>query len=49
MRLQVANCAQSQVLKDAWAQGKHVYIHGWIYELEHGTLKDLNVSVGPPQ
>lgn len=23
-------------------------VHGWVYQLEDGTIRDLNVSQGPP-
>jgi len=26
-----------------------VYVHGWVYEIEHGRLRDLDISVGPPK
>jgi carbonic anhydrase len=25
-----------------------VTIHGWVYQLEDGTIRDVNVSQGPP-
>lgn len=25
-----------------------VFIHGWVYDIENGEIRDLNVSVGPP-
>jgi carbonic anhydrase len=25
-----------------------VTVHGWVYQLEDGTIRDLNVSQGPP-
>ena len=29
------------------AGAKNVYVHGWVYELESGRLRDLGVSAGP--
>ena len=46
VRMQVENLAQSDVLQRAWAAGKDVQVHGWVYELETGRLRDLGVSVG---
>ncbi|KZV91359.1 carbonic anhydrase [Exidia glandulosa HHB12029] len=45
VRQQVCNICD--ILKQAWSEGKNVHVHGWVYELEHGTLKDLDISVGP--
>jgi hypothetical protein len=25
-----------------------VFIHGWVYDIENGEIKDLGISVGPP-
>ena len=33
----------SQV-QDAWARGQDVTIHGWIYDIRDGLLRDLHVS-----
>ncbi len=41
---QVANVCQTTVLQDAWARGQEVTVHGWIYALEDGRLRDLNVA-----
>ena len=41
---QVANIADSTVLQDAWNRGQEVTIHGLIYGLKDGILKNLNVS-----
>jgi carbonic anhydrase len=42
---QVANVCQTTVLDDAWARGQDVTVHGWVYRLEDGLLRDLGVSV----
>ncbi|KAI5122652.1 hypothetical protein M0805_007914 [Coniferiporia weirii] len=54
VRAQVKNIVRSDVIKDAWAASdakvagsKKVYVHGWVYELESGRLRDLGVSKGP--
>ena len=41
---QVVNVSQTTVLRDAWARGREVAVHGWIYGLSNGLLKDLAVS-----
>jgi carbonic anhydrase len=42
---QVVNVAQTTILQDAWERDQAVTIHGWIYGLEDGLLRDLGVSV----
>jgi carbonic anhydrase len=42
---QVVNLAQSTVLLDAWARGQHLTLHGWVYGVHDGLLKDLQVNV----
>ncbi|KAH9886646.1 carbonic anhydrase [Cubamyces lactineus] len=46
VRTQVENIARTDVVQAAWAKGKDVQVHGWVYELETGRLRDLGVSVG---
>ena len=42
---QVGNVALSTVLQDAWARGQQITVHGWVYGLGDGLLKDLQVSM----
>ena len=42
---QVGNVALSTVIQDAWSRGQPVSIHGWVYGLQDGLLKDLQVSI----
>ena len=46
---QVGNVALSTVLQDAWARGQRVAIHGWVYGLRDGLLKDLRVTMDRPE
>ena len=39
---------QTTVMRDAWARGQEVTVHGWIYSLKDGRLRDLRVSAGSP-
>ena len=41
---QVVNVCQTSVLREAWARGQSVTVHGWCYSLENGLINDLNVS-----
>ncbi|HWQ39707.1 MAG TPA: carbonate dehydratase [Burkholderiales bacterium] len=45
---QVFNVARSTVLQDAWARGQAVSVHGWIYGLRDGLLRDLQMTVASP-
>jgi carbonic anhydrase len=33
-------------VQDAWARGQSLAIHGWVYSLADGLVKDLEVTVG---
>jgi carbonic anhydrase len=49
VRAQVENVAGTAPVKEAWEGGrKNLWVHGLVYELESGTLKDLNITRGPP-
>lgn len=57
VKVQVENVAANPVMTNAWAQyakegdsgkQKKVFVHGWVYGLEDGRLRDLGVSHGPP-
>jgi carbonic anhydrase len=42
---QVVNVSQTTVVREAWARGASLSVHGWIYGLEDGLLQDLGVCV----
>ena len=42
---QVVNVAHTTVVRDAWARGQKLTLHGWVYGLKDGLLKDLQMSV----
>ena len=46
---QVGNVALSTVLQDAWSRGQQVAVHGWVYGLKDGLLKDLGVTMDRPE
>ena len=45
---QVANVCHTSIAQNAWARGQQVDVHGWIYSLKDGLLKDLGCSVNGP-
>jgi len=41
---QVANVCQTTIVEDAWARGQELAVHGVVYGLRDGLLRDLAVS-----
>ena len=46
---QVINVCQTTVLQDAWERDHKISVHGWIYGLHNGLLKDLNMCISKPE
>ena len=44
VRLQVRNLALNSIVRRAWEQGHPLFLHGWIYSVSNGLLRDLGVS-----
>ena len=42
---QVRHVTQTNIVRDAWSRGRNLTVHGWIYGLADGRLRDLRVSV----
>src|SRR5512135_3172683 len=42
---QVTHVCRTTILQDAWARGQPVEVHGWIYGLADGLLRDLGLGV----
>src|SRR5690606_18011498 len=42
---QVRNVCHTTIVQNAWLRGQPLSVHGWIYGLRDGLLKDLQVSV----
>lgn len=42
---QVINVAQSTVLLDAWSRGQEVTLHGCVYAVQDGLLRDLHITL----
>jgi carbonic anhydrase len=42
---QVVNVSQTTVARDAWARGQDLAVHGWIYDIADGLLRDLGITV----
>ena len=41
---QVKNICNTTIVQNAWKQGNELSVHGWIYNIEDGILKDLETS-----
>jgi len=41
---QVANVCQTTVVRDAWDRGQELAVHGWVYGLKDGLVRDLNAT-----
>lgn len=46
---QVLNVAQTTIVQDAWTRGQPLAVHGWIYRIQDGLLRDLGLTVTAPQ
>ena len=44
----VANVCHSTIVQDAWRRGQKVAVHGWIYLLNDGLLRDLGMTIESP-
>lgn len=42
---QVKDLAKTSIVQGAWKNGKKFGIHGWVYGIENGYIKDLNISM----
>jgi carbonic anhydrase len=42
---QVLNVSETTVVQDAWNHGQELCVHGWIYGLKDGRIRDLEISI----
>ena len=42
---QVLNVGRTTIVQGAWERGQELVVHGWIYGLEDGLLRDLGISI----
>ncbi len=42
---QVANVCHTTIVQNAWQRGQALSVHGWVYSLKDGLLKDLDCTV----
>ncbi len=46
---QVINVGNTTIIQDAWGRGQKISIHGWIYDIADGLMKDLDVTIATPK
>ncbi|MAL02894.1 MAG: carbonate dehydratase [Arenimonas sp.] len=46
---QVVNVCETTIVMDAWARGQKVSVHGWVYSLLDGRVRELGMGVDDPQ
>jgi carbonic anhydrase len=46
---QVVNVSRTTVVRDAWQRGQPLALHGWIYGIQDGLLRDLGVTAETPE
>lgn len=46
---QVHNICHTTIVQNAWSREQPLYIHGWVYELVTGKLRDLNCCISSPE
>jgi len=46
---QVLNVGRTTIVQNAWERGQELVVHGWIYDLEDGLLRDLGVTIDNAQ
>ncbi len=46
---QVKNVASDVFVQDAWARGQSLAVHGWVYSIADGLVRDLNVMISRPE
>ena len=47
--VQCSHVCETTVVHDAWTRGQEVVVHGWVYGLNNGLIKDLKMSVSSLQ
>jgi carbonic anhydrase len=42
---QVKSVSRTTIVQNAWQRGQELVVHGWIYGLQDGLLRDLGISI----
>lgn len=49
VREQVLNLAKTTIVQNAWHRGQELSLHGWVYGISNGLIRDLGVTISDPQ
>jgi len=42
---QVYDLSKTSIVQNAWSAGRQVDVHGWVYDINNGIVKDLEVTI----
>ena len=42
---QVLNVSRTTIVQNAWARGQELAVHGWIYGVDNGLVRDLDIRI----
>ncbi|HEY1266562.1 MAG TPA: carbonate dehydratase [Candidatus Binatia bacterium] len=45
---QVLNVCKTTIVQGAWSRGQSLAVHGWIYSIADGLLRDLDICIASP-
>lgn len=48
VREQVLNLAKTTIVQNAWHRGQELSLHGWVYGISNGLIRDLDVTLSGP-
>ena len=46
---QVVNVCETTIVQDAWARGQPLSVHGWVYSLLDGRVRNMGMDVSSPE
>ena len=46
---QVVNVCQTNIVQEAWERGQELSVHGWVYALQDGLIRDLQINADSPE
>lgn len=42
---QVMDLAKTSIIQEAWEKGQQIHLHGWVYDVADGLIKDLDITI----
>jgi len=49
VREQVVNVAKTTIVQDAWSRGQPLKVHGWVYGISNGLVRDMDCTLDGPE